>query len=248
MIRISLGNVGSGKTASEVREMFVNKTNRKTYSNIVTKLKNQINIKPDMIIKKDIKNIKTNKMGKKENVYEYKLNLDYWKNIKEPINVTLDEAHSILNARRSMSKTNIIITDWLALIRRVLGQSESGMGELTFITQLPNRIDNIARDMAQQIRYHVCHYLKECKKCGFQWPEHSELPEPLWNCPRCSYQHFKKFNHVIEVFKFNNMKSYLSWDEFSLKTFYDHYFINDIEKYFKYYSTLQWDNLFSEFY
>ena len=52
MIRISLGNVGSGKTVSEVREIFINKFHRKTYSNIKTKLNHQINLTHDMIIKK----------------------------------------------------------------------------------------------------------------------------------------------------------------------------------------------------
>ena len=149
MIKIILGNVGSGKTALAVREMFVNKLNRKTYSNIITKnLKNVVPITPRMIIKEEIVTYKKNrKTGKEEPVYKHTLNVKFWKDIKEPINVVLDEAHSIINARRSMSKINIIVTDWIALIRRVLGQSESGYGELVLISQLANRIDVIAREM-----------------------------------------------------------------------------------------------------
>lgn len=71
--------------------------NRKTYSNIKTKLKNQVNINPSMIIKKEVVDTKKKKDGTIEPVYEYKLNIDYWKGIKEPINVILDEAHSIIN-------------------------------------------------------------------------------------------------------------------------------------------------------
>lgn len=248
MIRISLGNVGSGKTVSEVREMFKNPSQRKTYSNIITKLKNQVTIKPEMIAKKEVKKVIAKKDGTKENVYDLKLNLEYWKNIKDPINVTLDEAHSIINARRSMSKANIIITDWLALIRRVLGGKERGYGELTLITQLPNRIDLIARDMATQIRYHVCHYQKYCVKCSYYWSEHSEQPESVWNCPKCNSYNIKKRNHIIQVWKFANMERYNLWNELGEKTFYNNYFINDIEDYFPLYNTLQWDNLFSELY
>ena len=168
MIRISIGNVGSGKTASEVREMALNKARRTYYSNINTKtIKNNVLIDPSMIVDKELVGEKKNKITNVvEPVYKFKVNLEFWKGIKEPINVIIDEAHSILNSRRSMSKINILITDWLALIRRVLGQTESGEGELVFITQLPRRIDSLARDMATQIRYHLCHYVKTCKKCG----------------------------------------------------------------------------------
>lgn len=75
----------------------MNMANRKTYSNIKTKLKNQVNINPSMIIKKEVVDTKKKKDGTIEPVYEYKLNIDYWKGIKEPINVILDEAHSIIN-------------------------------------------------------------------------------------------------------------------------------------------------------
>ena len=48
-IRISLGNAGSGKSLMEVREIL-NNPDLKTYSNIQTNLKNQINIDPSMIM------------------------------------------------------------------------------------------------------------------------------------------------------------------------------------------------------
>lgn len=250
MIKIILGNVGSGKTAFAVREMYLNHNNRKTYSNITTKIKHQVNISPEMIIKKTQVDTRKKRTGEIEPVYEYKLNIDYWKNIKEPINVILDEAHSIVNARRSMSKTNIIITDWLALIRRVLGQTEQGYGELVFITQLSNRIDIIARDMATNVIYTICHYLKTCSKCGTTWQENSELPEPLSYCinNNCRAYSIKKHTHYLELWHFAGMPMYQMWKEWGQKSFYKHYFIKDIEKYFKFYSTLQWDNLFSEFY
>lgn len=246
MIRISLGNVGSGKTANEVREMYINKRIRKTYSNILTKLPNQVNIKPSMIVKKKSVGTKQKRDGTVENVVEYSLNKEYWKSIKEPINVVLDEAHSIINSRRAMSKVNIIVTDWLSLIRRVLGSSDAGYGEVVFITQLPNRLDIIAREMATQVRYHICHFLKTCKRCGLTWQENSEMPEGYYVCYSCGCHDIQKHSHQVEIWHFPNMKDYDNWKNWGMKTFYKHYMVNDIEKYFPFYDTLQWDNLFNE--
>ena len=249
MIKIVLGNVGSGKTAFAVREMALNLNRRKTYSNIKTKMKNQVDISADMIINREIVDYKKNrKTGEKEAVYKFTLNMDYWKNIKEPINVVLDEAHTILNARRSMSKVNIIVSDWIALIRRVLGQTDAGSGELVFISQLWNRIDIIARDMATNIVYTICHFQKTCENCGTTWQENSEMPEGYIVCPYCSGYKIQKYNHRLECWHFPNMQMFQIWHQFSQATYYKHYYINDIEDYFPLYDTLQWDNMFSNFY
>lgn len=232
-----------------VREMTLNLNNRITYSNIQTSLKNQIDISPDMIIQKEIIDYKKNrKTDEKEPVYKYTLNIDYWKKIKEPINVVLDEAHTILNSRRAMSKVNIIVSDWLSLIRRVLGSTESGFGELTFISQLSNRIDVIARDMATNIIYTICHYLKTCKNCEATWQENSEMPEGYIICPICTSSEIIKHTHKLECWHFPTMVLYQIWHSFGQKTFYKHYIINDIENYFPLYDTLSWDNMFSTLY
>jgi len=247
-IRISLGNVGSGKTLSEVREIVTSR--RKTYSNIHTSLNHQVDIDPSMIIKKELVNSKLNKKtGEQTAIYDLKLNVDYWKEIKEPINVSIDEAHSILNSRKSATKTNIILTDWMALIRRILGSNDGAQGELVLITQLPNRIDTIARDMATQIRYHTCHYKKDCLDCGLRWPESSDDPEKSWTCLRCRGYNIKAHSHVIEIWKFPNMKSYYAWElDDNNKSFYDHYFLKNATRYFPLYNTLQWDNMFGDYY
>ncbi len=211
-------------------------------------MKHCIPINPNMIIKKDVVGTKTKRDGTTEEVTEFKLNIEYWKSIKEPINVVLDEAHSIINSRRAMSKVNVIMSDWIALIRRVLGAAASGYGELVLISQLPRRLDPICRDMASQVRYHVCHYKKQCRKCLSHWRESSETPEGLWLCPKCGSDNIKKFNHKIEVWHFANMNAFETWDEYNAKTFYKHYLIEDIEKYFPLFDTLQWDNMFSELY
>lgn len=101
-IRINLGLQGSGKTLMEVRYMDKN-PDIMTYSNIRTNLKNQINIKPEMIIESEVVGTKKNKIsGKEENIYKFKPNLKYWvnKTKDQPINIVIDEAHSIYNARK----------------------------------------------------------------------------------------------------------------------------------------------------
>lgn len=229
--------------------MAMNLNERKTYSNIQTKLKNQVDISPEMIIHREIVDHKKNrKTGDMEPVYKYSLNVDFWKNINEPINVILDEAHTILNSRRAMSKTNIIVSNWIALIRRVLGQSDSGYGDLTFISQLSNRIDVIARDMATNIVYCICHFLKTCNNCGATWKENSEMPEGFIVCPVCKSNDLYKHSHKIQVWHFPNMQMFLAWHQMGAKTYYKRYIIKNIEKYFPLYNTLQWDNMFSDFY
>jgi hypothetical protein len=177
-----------------------------------------------------------------------RVNLDFWKKIGEPINVVLDEAHSILNSRRSMTSVNIIITDWIALVRRVLGENSQTEGDLVFITQLPNRIDNICREMAHQVRYHVCHYKKNCNDCGTVWRENSAMPELIKMCPCCGSYDLLKNGHMIEIWEFSSMPEYNNWMAFGQETYYKHYFVRNIEQYFPLYNTLQWNNMFSEIY
>lgn len=238
----------SGKTASMVREMVMNKSHRAYYTNIMPKKKKltpQIKtINANMIIQKNI--ISHKKNG--EPNYELKLNEEFWRKLHEPLNVVLDEAHMVLNPRRSMSKVNIIMTDWIAMIRRILGEADSGYGDLTLITQLPQRLDNIARDMATHIRYHIGHYKKSCTNCQLTWSESSEHPEPVWLCPRCGNFKIKKHSNMIECYHFSNMNMFLDWKMSGAKTEHRHYYITDIEDYFPYYDTLQWENLLSDLY
>lgn len=238
-----LGNVGSGKTACAVRAMALHQE-VKNFSNIKTTLKNNVMLDSTMICSKQM-------VGQKrtgEPVYEYALNVDFWKDLKEPINVILDEAHSILNARRAMSKVNIICTDWIALIRRVLGEDSRGMGDLVLITQLPQRIDVICREMAHQVSYHTCHYVKQCKQCGASWNEDSDMPEQSKNCLNCDSIKLMRRNFQIEVKVFPGMNAYTAYKIYGAVTYYKHYFVRDIEKYFPLYKTLQWENLFSDLY
>lgn len=244
MIRIVLGNVGSGKTAMIVREMLLNKE-MKYYSNIITrKIKNNIPFNNEMLIQKDL--VKTKKDGTP--VYDKKLNVGYWKSEQENndnMNVIIDEAHTVMNSRNAMTKTNKIMGDFLALLRRVLGSSDDNAGELILISQLERRLDVIAKEMATKVQFCICHYLKECKKCGIGFPETNETPDKIKRCPNCNSK-LKRKNFIIEVLNFINMDAYQMYHLYGMKSYYDRFFITDIEDIFPLYDTLQWDNLITE--
>ena len=174
MIRMMLGNVGSGKTASMVREMVLNDDEKITFSNIILKgkgvKKKNVQITREMIFENRIMGYK--KSG--EAITKLFLNVEFWKTIKEKypngINVVIDEAHTLMNSRRVMCKENVIMNDFMSLLRRILGDGD-GYGELVLITQLGRRLDVNARELATAVHYHICHYKRTCKKsifCKFQ--------------------------------------------------------------------------------
>lgn len=251
MIILFLGNVGSGKSACAIRESQINK-HMNYYTNILpSKPKitpNIIPIKPEMIINKVVIGIKTKKDGTQEEQYKYELNKEFWLNqAKKPLSVMIDEAHDYMNARRSASKINEILGQFLAFTRRIVGEN-CAEGDLIFITQLDRRIDVICREMAHQIRWHICHYHKVCLNCNSSWYESSDFPEKIKKCPLCGFHKLAKFNFRIEVLHFSNINNYTAWKDFGMKTFHRKYFINDIEKYFELYNTVQWENLFDALY
>lgn len=243
MISLYLGNVGSGKTASAVREIIRNPTKHTIFTNIeLTKKIHRVrSLEPAHIF-----NFEYNE--KKGRDMPASVNKEFWKKQTGAVSVILDEVHTLLNARKPGAKVNIIMSDWLALIRRVLGSAESGEGQLILISQLPRRIDVIAREMANLIKYHICHYVKRCQTCGVAWRESSRTNEPSWICPSCRGLDIKKTRFIVEVYSFNNIFDFNNWDAFGIKTWYNHYYITDIEKTFKSYNTKSWDNLLSEFY
>lgn len=246
MITLMLGLQGSGKTACCVREIMKDISGKTFFSNIITfKIKNNVVIKPEMIYKKEI--IKVKKSG--EVTYKYSVNKEFWQNAvrkHKSLNVIIDEAHSILNARRAMSKHVQPILDWISLLRRVLGSTESGHGELYLVSQIERRIDVVAKEQSTQIRYHVCHYKKTCKKCLFTVNENNEIPEQMFVCPVCK-SILIKHSHIIEVWHFVNYDNFIRWKYYRLKkSYYKHYYVTDIEEVFPFYNTMQWDNLISQ--
>lgn len=248
MIELIVGNVGSGKTATAVKEIVLRRDGRACYSNIKTiGVKHNHLIKQDMILKV-VPKLDTD--GNPTNKTEIKLNVEFWLSLREKhpegINVYIDEAHSIYNSRRSMSKQNIIMGDFLALIRKIL-TSSTGKGKLTLITQLPNRIDKIARDMCTLVKYFRCHYIKTCKKCNEIFHENNETVEKLFWCPNCGSSKLKESNHKIEAFHFSSVDKYEQFIHFGVKSYHRRYLVNDLPDYFGKYDTLQINDLVTEF-
>lgn len=251
MIILYLGNVGSGKTLSAVMEMVKNRQHVTYYTNINPKNKKKtpwiIPITQEMLVRKEIVKVINKKDGKQEPVYNYKLNEDFWRQKqKEAKTLIIDEMHTLMDARRSQSKVSKIMNDFLALARRVVGDDPQSEGDLILITQLGRRADVIAREMAHQVRYHIMHYVKTCKKCGTSWRETSETPEQLKVCPSCAYWKLEKHSFRIERFHFCNVQSFEMWKNFSMPSYHKHYFVRNVEQYFTFYDTLQWDTLISD--
>jgi thymidine kinase len=247
MIKLILGNVGSGKTASTVRWMREHK-DRKIYTNIQTKGKDFMHVvrmTPDMIIEKNILSYKRDGTP----IYEMKLNQKFWQETIErekKIHVVIDEAHTFFNPRRSMSKVNVIMTDFLALLRRVLG-SHDGTGELILITQLSRRLDIIAKEMATEVQYCVHHYKQKCSKCHHEQQETNETPIKMTVCPVCNSWYIKRYNSMIEVYHFSNVESFNRWYETKQKTYFARNCITDIHTVFTHYDTFQWADLISNY-
>lgn len=245
MIKLVLGNVGSGKTAQTVRWMKQN-PHLTIITNIDTKLKHVIKLKPEMIIKKEV-------IGQKRDgsdITKLRLNEEFWKDFRknnDNINVVIDEAHTFFNPRRSMNKVNIIMSDFLALLRRIAGNTGAREGKLILITQLLRRLDVIGRDMATDVEYCLNHYLMYCGNCDYIWREHNEVPNKPESCPMCGSHRLKKRDDKIEVWAFKDHDLYKSWSETGAKTFYSHYIIHDIKDVFGIYDTLQWDEMLSNY-
>jgi hypothetical protein len=247
LIRLIFGNAGSGKTASVVR-YIKNNPHKMFITNIDLKgraFKHVLKLKADMIIKRE--QISSKRDG--QPVYKLKLNVDFWKNLileHKQMNVVIDEAHIFFNPRRSMSKINIIMTDFLALIRRILGASNDN-GELILISQLSRRLDVIAKEMSTDVSFCINHYKMFCPKCHATWNETNETPNKFLVCPRCKDYRIKKIKTIIEIFDFKDVDSFVNFKEFNVKTYYRRYLIKDIESVFGDYDTLQFDDMFSEY-
>jgi len=247
MIKLYLGNLGSGKTLSCVRDLKINDMGIVTYSNIQTHgIVNNITLKTENILAKEI--VKIKKDGTE--IYKYKLNVDFWKAAVKKhkvLNVILDEAHRLYNARKSTTSLNLAISDFLSLLRRVVGEDSGMKGTLILITQLDRRIDVIAREMATQVKYHLCYVTKKCPECDYYFYEHNEVAIQTYRCPNCNHRGLKDIDFTVYVWTFANMVDFDLWKWNGIKTYVELYQITHAQKYFKLYSTRQWDDLISEY-
>ena len=175
-------------------------------------------------------------------------NINFWKELiteHKEVNVIIDEGHILFNSRNSMSKDSRIVLEWVALLRRVLGGNDNN-NDLTIISQLSRRLDVVLRDMANEVKYTICHYIKTCKKCSYSWQECNETAEKFNRCLNCNNIHITKHKTIIEVYHFSSVEDFNSFKNFGYKTAFKHYLINDIETIFGNYDTLQFDDLLSD--
>lgn len=137
MIIILTGDIGSGKTLSAVKEIIDRK--QKIYTNFEINSVEHTRLKYEHLFKED-----------EENKKKMKLNFTFWKEAikKGNFDIYLDEFHNVMNARRAMSKKNVLASDWMSQIRKILGESE--YNNLYLMTQKLRRIDINSRDLAQR--------------------------------------------------------------------------------------------------
>jgi hypothetical protein len=215
------------------------------YTNIKTEgLPNVHPLAYDMIIKKE----DTGKVSKGQPVCEYKLNKEFWESVPKPVSVILDEVHNILSSRSSMSHVNKIATKWLSLLRKMVGQNDTGYGDLICITQLSGSADVILRSMAHQVVYFINFYKKHCRTCEWTWKENSDMPEQRTTCKRCGGHDLYKSDFRTLMMKFSSVPNFDMWKMYKDPRIpYCTRWITGSEKYFKNYDTLQIDDLFSDY-
>lgn len=200
-IIIIAGGIGSGKSLTAVKEIVTRDTI--SYSNFglygvdVKRLKYSHLFRD---VKVDIGNMK----------FKIKriINYDYWNGvIKEykGFDIVLDEFHNLMSSRRAMSKRNVLLSDWLSQIRKILGASEQN--NLYLVTQKIRRIDINSRDLA--------HCFIVCRKQEFR----EKIPTKVRESGRLSTRMLPIV--VIIKYWFGSEKAVNDFEDFGRKTYYN---------------------------
>jgi len=245
---LSWKSLGSGKTINAVSDVVHDKSGRVTYSNIeINGINNVKFIRPDHIIRKKIVGCKTKRDGTVEQITKLDLNIDYWMKQKKALNILWDEIHlSGGNSRESMKKSNLIISRFLSMGRRICGFDDKGYGTLIFIAQTDRTIDVNIKDLANEIRYFVMHWELICRDCGLIIPTDTGKPV-IDQCFRCNSWDLYRDNFISEVFYFLSYSDYLKHVEgWEGKYYYKRTINPNISEYRKYYDTHQIQALWDE--
>lgn len=146
MIICFLGNIGSGKSLSVVKEIY--ESNQFVFTNFELKgIKNYHRIRFDEIFKEKDKG-------------SYDINWSYWNEQAlehKGYSICIDEIHNLVHSRRSMSGMNILMSKWVSQIRKILSDSEHN--HLYIISQTIRKIDVDFRDLIHLIC--VCKAFKD---------------------------------------------------------------------------------------
>jgi len=146
MIVIILGGTGSGKTLSTVKEI-IEAARYDSFPITNFELKKT---KHHRLKHKDLLNFDDKKRP-------VSVNWKFWDNIQDKhkhFSIYLDEAHKIINARASMSKRNVFMSDWCSEVRKILGDNPND--HLYIISQTWRKIDVNFREL--------CHMVIKCSK------------------------------------------------------------------------------------
>lgn len=211
MIILLVGGIGSGKSLSAIKEMVTRRqttyTNFQVYNYPVQRLK-----RSDLFVMEE---------GKDKEKPKMKLNFQYWQEQtkKGGFDIYLDEFHNLMSARRSMSKKNVLFSDWLSQIRKILGATETN--NLYLITQKLRRIDVNSRDLA--------HYCILCRKQQFK---DVLLPTPVMEEGKLVtkklpltiiYKYHFNSPEMLQTFEDFGMKTYLYISRFIANPYFRHY-------------------------
>ena len=105
MIKIIVGGIGMGKTLTAVKEIV--DRNQPAFSNF-----DLYGITHERLKYSHLFDITADDKGKET----MKLNFDFWnkQTKKGGFDIYLDEFHNVMSSRRSMSKKNVLMSDWLS--------------------------------------------------------------------------------------------------------------------------------------
>jgi hypothetical protein len=194
--------------------------------------------------------VKEKKNGEK--IFKKAVNSEFWeKTLREEVgdsivNIFIDEFHLICDARNSSSPENREISHWMTLLRKFLMTGNGIRGRAVFITQDINSVDVRFRVLTTQVRYHKCHCMISCEDCGYMEYWNSDMPEKPQKCARCESRHLREYAHRVEIWKFNSWDAAERWQWQGMKTYYAHYYLSGLEKYFRFYDTRQSNTLFED--
>jgi hypothetical protein len=144
MIYILIGGVGSGKSLSMCRE--ISTRNNLCFANFRVNYPNARIIKESDII--------IAKKNTRDKIIGYDVNWSFFDTLKENgvvFDIFLDEFHDLMSSRRSMSNRNLAISQWMAQIRKILGNTKHN--HLFIATQTLKKVDVNIRDL--------CHFVVE---------------------------------------------------------------------------------------
>ena len=148
MIVAIIGGIGSGKSLSGVK--FMLERDCPLFTNFRLRQKKNIKrLRYDHIFKETL--IEPDSKSKKTKL---SLNWDFWTGQTKKhdgFDICIDEIHNIFNARRAMSKENVLLQQWVAQIRKILSGNERN--HFIIISQRLERIDVSLRDLVGSVIY-----------------------------------------------------------------------------------------------